>query len=296
MVKTLISLLLWAFLAAATFFQGNIMLSWFLWGPQYSTTTHGGLWALNFLNPFGDPISTYQVYLLAYTTCLVWEAVIGRVLTILNGSWLGKIGSGEMTLLFWVAFEGFARYRLDQGLEAQMPPDLDETLALCAVLWMIQKIVWAMWDKWLSRATHSRIPIPMPAPDLSIEKPSPALRPQAEMPASAVSAAFDRGGGQGVDVPGSRIEKPTPKPSPKPVQRAQGRPPKESHLDLDRKMLDFIALKGQAKTGDLEEALGANRRTINRCQEKLVREGRLLRFGKGAGATYRIKAGPASDK
>jgi predicted transcriptional regulator len=74
----------------------------------------------------------------------------------------------------------------------------------------------------------------------------------------------------------------------------KGRGKSKASEALEKNILDFIRLKGQAKTAELKKELGVTDRTINRYQKKLLAEGRLEKVGNGKLAAYRLR-GPSPE-
>ena len=286
MVKTLITGLLRAFLLLATLYHGLLILSSLFW-PQYPVPRDHPWWS-SFLDPMGASPESFQVYFLALAANLVRDTAVLAVPGVsVKGFWFRKVGVVDISLAWWACLEGVSLYCFARGLTEAKPPYLEDTLGACALLWAGQKLVLVALQKnrpsRTSRVSPSIQTSPVGVSEPKIERltgPTPRV---------------------GLETPASTVSTPPVLAAPPPKRRASGgkslggRPRKESNQVLERRILDLIAQKGQAKVGELIAELGAPRRTINRCQEKLLKEGRLERFGKGAGAAYRIKADPGAQ-
>ncbi len=263
--KTLMSGLLTAFLWITTFLLVIFFTACLFADPRFTVENQSPLGWVGYLNPL-DSYQTHNLYLLAFAASLVWKTV-GAITGSRKPGWLQMLVPGTFSLILWAGFEGFAHYRLAMGFIQYTPAYLDETLVSCALFWILQKMI-------VMALQYDRALIPQPP----VERPEAAVQnPQKER---------------------VRMAPPVPQAAPpsaqavKPAGRPMGRPSKIPSLDLERRILDFILQEEKAKISALVEVLGAPRRTINRCLEKLLKEGRLERSGKGRGAEWRTKATP----
>jgi hypothetical protein len=237
--------------------------------------------------------------------------------------WQRKIGEPTLILMVLAGLGVASHLALAYGLIHAISPDLEYTLAFCAPIWVILKITvisFIHFELTPALRPHAEMPalgVPSevegpgapPAPtvippkdaprpqiwsgvsDIMIDKPdsisdfpadppAPILRP----PAETFSLA----------MPGQKIEGPGAPPKRRgPSRNSPGRPPKETTFALEVQIMSVIEMRGEVKTSELVQGLGLNRKAVNRLQEKLLREGRLVRVGKGRNSACRLKDAPA---
>ncbi len=313
MVIIPITLLLEAFLWLTAFFHGSHILSSLFWNPQLNGEHQPPEGWVDYLNPLSWT-QTYQAYLLAYFIYVVWVTAMQV--------WLGPdsdtkppfllqtVGPGTSSLLLWAVLSGIAHYYRAKGLIQAMPTFLDETLAICAALWGLQHLLVALLRGKVLAPTAAPAPakeqVWSGVSDIMIDKPAPAPEPQTpETPYHLLAPV-------GTGYP-SQPQPILPQPPPSlnsfappaviPAAptlskgKAPGRPPKETTFALELQIMSVLELKGEIKTSELVKGLGMNRKAVNRLQEKLLREGRIIRVGRGRNAACRPatppKAAPA---
>jgi hypothetical protein len=219
---------------------------------------------------------------------MVWE-VATREKALPNPLSTYKAGSGDTALFLWALGDGLAHYALAERWITAMPLYLDQTLAACALLWMAQKLV----GMFLRRSQS----LPLTSNPTLLTRPEPL-----DVLVVARPKGVERAPNFGRDAPPSPLsnitlpsDPITTKATTPPASSRRKTGPKPAKEELEKKLMDFIQLKGQAQTGDLVVALGAARRTINRCLDKLLSEGRLERQGKARAAVYRVKESPKNE-
>ena len=208
-----------------------------------ATLAHGGLilWACWYLCALANhlklgPVSsltvtasgigadsrTFQVYLWVLTVNLLWETV--RTTVFATGEtqplkpWKKKAGPGEVALVFWACFLVIAWYSRTKGLIPSLPDYLVKTLAVCVLLWVLQKMVVKSWRK--SRAAH-------PAPSVSQNPPAVSAIP---LPANTPADPSNIVAREEKTLTKEEVQA-TPKPRPQRTKKTRTKAPKRGSQD-----------------------------------------------------------------
>ncbi len=252
------SSILWLFLWLATLYHAGVT-AWALLSTAQLPPGYQvpPMWVENFRQ--GPTSDSFWIYIIVLGVNILRESWFKSQKTYVPSLLYPEFKYGNVAVVLWAGLWVFSQYGHDQGW-FPVPDQVNKTFGSCLILWIAQHLMIRLFKSTTFMEAFKDVP-----------KQTKAVVPKPH----------------------------TPPPSPQASLAVSGPAPKKvvsNNSDLAGKLLDYIRQNGQAKTSGMMSVLGSPRRTVIRNLNKLLKDGRLIREGSGAGAVYRLNENPKGGK